>query len=42
VVAELPKVDNGFVSAPDLLGLGLALQPQLLTRADVSIRAMEG
>ncbi|HEY1291544.1 MAG TPA: mandelate racemase/muconate lactonizing enzyme family protein [Chloroflexota bacterium] len=41
VVTQLPKVANGWVSAPDGPGLGLALQPEFLTRPDVSVRATD-
>src|SRR5215467_6888896 len=39
VVTALPRVDNGFVSAPDGPGLGLQLQPEFLARSDVQIRS---
>jgi L-alanine-DL-glutamate epimerase-like enolase superfamily enzyme len=38
VVTTLPRVENGFVSAPDGPGLGLRLQPDFLQRPDVHLR----
>ena len=38
VVTALPKVDHGFVSAPDGPGLGIQLQPGFLKRPDVEVR----
>lgn len=37
VETGLPKVEDGFVSAPDGPGLGLRLQPEFLTGSDVTI-----
>jgi L-alanine-DL-glutamate epimerase-like enolase superfamily enzyme len=38
VVTPLPRVDGGFVSAPDGPGLGISLRPEFLVRADVTRR----
>ena len=38
LVTELPPVDNGFISVPDAPGLGMALNPDVLKRDDVSVR----
>jgi L-alanine-DL-glutamate epimerase-like enolase superfamily enzyme len=40
VVTALPRVENGYVSAPDAPGLGLRLQPQFLVRPDVHVRSV--
>jgi len=35
----LPPVENGFIRAPDGAGLGMALSPEVLTRADAHTRS---
>ncbi len=37
-VTNLPPIHNGFISAPDGPGLGMALNPDVFVRADVHIR----
>ncbi len=38
LVTALPTVENGFIQAPDLPGLGMQLNPDVFNRADVRIR----
>ena len=39
VATALPRVEHGFVSAPDAPGLGMHLRPEFLSRPDVVSRS---
>jgi L-alanine-DL-glutamate epimerase-like enolase superfamily enzyme len=41
LVTNLPRIEEGYVYAPEGVGLGMALLPAVLKRDDVTIRASE-
>ena len=41
LVTTLPRIENGFVYAPEGPGLGMALLPEVLDREDLTVRVSE-
>jgi L-alanine-DL-glutamate epimerase-like enolase superfamily enzyme len=41
LVTTLPRIENGYVYAPEAAGLGMALRPEVLERDDLTVRTSD-